>query len=1061
MIALDRLGIDLFPPIDFPVITVTTIYPGVTPEEVENLISKPIEEQVSTISGLKRLSSRNMEGISIVIAEFTLETDVKYAEQKMREKVSLARNQLPQDLLDEPIIRQFDFTDVPVVTIALMAELAPTELYDLAKEQIKPLIEQVNGVGEVRITGGTRREVQIELDRDKLNYYEISATKVANQIRNTGANVPIGKFDEQGKSTVFRTIGEFTSIEQIKKTIINFPGDVASSVSLDTLGTVSDGSADVQTMAYLYFPVEEKKERGFFEKIFSGKKNEILKKQMYPCLIMDVFKQSGSNSVAVTDGIMKRMDKINAIIKASKGKPKLEIVYDTAKYIRRNVDDVKETMVIGIILAVIVVYLFLGNIRSTIITGIAIPNSLFGAFILMYIMGFTINIMSLLALSLTVGLLVDDAIVVRENIFRKLESGLHPMVAAQKGTTEVMLAVIATTLTIIAVFFPIGFLEGIVGRFFKQFGLTVVFAMCVSLFDALTVAPLLSGYFAGSGHKSNNFIVRSFDKFQDWLDSYYGKMIAFSLERPLLIIMLSTMVFVVSCGTFSFVKKTFQPDPDEGEFLVNLEMPPGTSLGGTHDIVKKIIEKIKNVPELHHMNIQVGNEQGEYNIASMGIFMVPAEDRVKDTNQLKMDIRGLLKEFAIARPTVDNYSRVGGGSSNKPFVLNLNGEDLDVLYNYSEKVIAELKKIPDLTEITTSYQSGKPEFQVILDDKKMQMLGVMNKQAGMELRYYVEGGVVGKFHDKGLEYDVRMRLKPSQRDIRQSFKDIKIPNLQQPSRMISLSSIAKGVDKMGPSKITRQDRSRVIQVFANISPGGAVGPAIDQTKNIVTKILPLPDGVSYAFVGMADSFQDMIKNIVTAFFLSLIFIYLILASLYESFITPLTIMLALPPALSGAVLALFITGMNMDMFSMIGIIMLLGLVTKNSILLVDFAAEGVRAGMSRKDAITRAGLIRLRPILMTTFAMLAGTLPVALGVGAAAKYRAGMGVAIIGGLVISTIITLLMVPAAFEYIDIFREFIESKFRPKADVNTVTSATKEEVKVTEQVANRKVKKTISK
>ncbi|HOQ12800.1 MAG TPA: efflux RND transporter permease subunit, partial [Spirochaetota bacterium] len=656
--------------------------------------------------------------------------------------------------------------------------------------------------------------------------------------------------------------------------------------------------------------------------------------------------------------------------------------------------------------------------------------SLIGAFILMYFMGFTINMMTLLALSLTIGLLVDDAIVVRENIFRKIEEGHKPFEAAEIGTTEVMLAVIATSLTIIAVFLPIGFLQGIVGRFFKQFGLTVVFAMVISLFDALTIAPLLSAYFAGTKGKAKNFIVTYFDKLQLKLEKLYSKTIRFSIDHPLVILAITTVVFfgsLVACGA---VKKTFQPDPDEGEYMLNIELPPGTSLEGTNKVAQQIAEKIKTIPELDFMTIQVGTGQAGYNKATLGIFMVPRKERKRSTAELKEVIRNMMKEFAYAKPSVDNYTRVGGGGgSNKPYMLNIKGEDLAILNDYATRLIERLKKVPDLTEIKTSMEQGVPELQIKMDEARMLMAGVNNKTAGTELRYHVQGAVAGKFREKGIEYDVRVRLREDQRDLRKAFYDTKIPNMQ--GRLVPLSAIATAKSATGPSMILRQDRARAVQIYANLAKGGAIGSAIDKTKEIIEKELPLPEGVTYGFIGQADSYQDMIKNIIVAFILSLIFIYLVLSSLYESFITPFTILLALPPALSGAFFSLYVTGKMMDMFSMIGIIMLLGLVTKNSILLVDFALEGVRAGLPRREAITKAGLIRLRPILMTTFAMIAGTIPVAIGAGEAAKYRTGMGVAIIGGLIVSTLITLIVVPAVFEYIDIFRENIESKFRPKS------------------------------
>ncbi len=1027
LISLGRIGVDLFPPIDFPVVTVSTLYPGATPTEIEELITKPIEEQVSSIAGIERLSSRNNEGMSVVIAEFDYETDIQYAEEKMREKVALARNNLPADLLDEPVVRQFDFTDMPILTFALVADIKPAELYDLAKEELKPIIEQVSGVGEVRISGGTRREIQVELDRNRLNEYEISTSTVVNRLSNSGANVPIGKHDSNGRSTLFRTVGQFTDLDQIRKAVVSFGGDVNSSVTVDRIGRVVDGTEDLNTISYIYYPFTAGNTSAADEQ--AGSKNRI-DRATRPCLLIDVFKQSGGNTVAVSDGVMERLGRINQVLSKGKGNPQLIFVYDTAKHIRRNIDDVFETMIIGIILAIFVVYLFLGNVRSTIITSIAIPNSLLGAFVLMYFMGFTLNIMTLLALSLTIGLLVDDAIVVRENIFRKLEGGCGSMRAAEIGTTEVMLAVIATTLTIIAVFFPIAFLEGVIGRFFKQFGLTIVFAISISLFDALTVAPLLSGYFAGSGKKDNNFVVKSFERLQSFLERGYGSVIRFSLNHPLFIILITLAVFIGSVYAFGTVKKTFQPDPDEGEFLINLQLPPDTSLNGSYETALKIAEELKSLPELDFFTLQAGNDQGQANVASIGMFAVPREERKRDTAEIKQELRKILAKYSYAKPAVDNYSRVAGGGSNKPYVLIIKGENLDVLNEYAEKVIEKLRTIPDLTEVTTSFEPGKPEFQVHLDPRRLEEVGVSQRLAGLELRYQIEGGLAGKYHSGGLEYDIRVRLKPEQRNLKSAFENTKIPNIQ--NRMIPLNAVAEGISTEGPARILRQERARIVQVMANIAPDGALGNALSRTHQIVNEELPLPEGVSYSFIGQADSFQDMVKNIIMAFFLSILFIYLVLASLYESFITPVTILIALPPALSGAFYAFIVTGKMMDMFGMIGIIMLLGIVTKNSILLVDFALEGIRTGMTRKEAIYNAGLIRLRPILMTTLSMLAGTLPVALGIGAAAKYRTGMGVAVIGGLIISTLITLIMVPAAFEYIDRFREFIEKRFRPAAD-----------------------------
>jgi len=1012
LISLNSLGVDLFPNVELPFVAVTTIYPGASSEEIENLVSKPMEEELSSISGLKKLSSHNLEGVSIIWAQFTLETDFKYAEQQMRDKIAKIRAKLPEDI-DEPLFQRYDPSSSPVLKLSLQADLPPMKIYDIAKEIVKPKIEQVDDVGYVAIIGGTRREIQVELDRKKLNALEIPAIMVANQLKNAGANIPVGKYGEGRSETVYRTLGQFEALDQIENSVVWFSGDIANSIPLKSLGTVKDGTEDPTTLAYLYYPDRDEnyKIKGSTE--------------IKPCLYLDIYKQSGTNTVAVVDSVLMSIGSINESLKDYNGSPRLTKVFDASKPIRSSIEDVKFTIILGIILAVLVVYFFLGNIRSTLITGIAIPNSLLGAFILMYIMGFTVNLLNLMALSLTVGLLIDDAIVVRENIFRKLESGMRSFRAAEIGTREVMLAVIATTMTIIAVFFPIGFLRGMVGRFFKEFGFTVVFAMMISLFDALTVAPLLSGYFAGKPAKAKNIFVTKFDEFQNWLERIYGLIMRYTLDRPIRIILVCTAVFILSLVSSLFIKKTFYPEPNFGEFIVEIETPPDTSLEGTLDTVKKIYTKIiRQVPELNYMAITVGNDQNESNMAKLEIFLVPPGHRKYDTSQMKTKFRKILEEFSYAKPRVNDIVLVG---EEYPFILNLKGEDLVQLEDYSLKVMKTLRKVPDLIEINTSHQSGKPEFNISLDSMKMQRLGVMPRMAGGELRLQVAGSVVGKLHQSGLEYDIRMRLKPEQRNLKSAFAETRIPNMHM--RMIPLTQIASGSMKNGSAKLYRENRYRVIRLFANLVPGGAIDNAMQTADALIKKEIPPPKGVSYDFAGQAEDFRDLSENMLLAFILSIIFIFFVLASLYESFITPATILMALPPAISGALIGLLLTGEMLNMFSMIGVIMLMGLVTKNSILLVDFALEGVRSGMTRKEAIYKAGMLRLRPILMTTMAMIAGTFPLALGIGEAAQYRKAMGSAIIGGLVISTMITLLVVPAVFEYIDRLREFIEKRFRP--------------------------------
>lgn len=1028
-ISLNRLGVDLFPDVNIPVVTVNTVYPGAGPEEIENLISKPLEEELSSISGLKRLTSRNQESLSLVVAEFNLTTDIKYAEQQVRDKTAKVRRNLPLGI-EEPVIIRFDPADQPIIRYGLIADLPSAEIYDLAKEVIKPQIERISNVGAIKITGGVRREIQVELDRDKMNAAQMSAVAIANQFKTAGSNVPVGKYESGDKETAFRTIGRFESLKEIENAIIFFGGELGNSIVLKAIGQVRDGTEDQKSIGSIYAPLETKKDKpGFLDRFSSGKKilSKDQKRISRPAIFLEVYKQSGANTVAVANAIMDKIQAINEDIKNRPGKPNLTLIFDGSKWIKYNIEDVSESIILGILLAVVVVYLFLGNIRSTIITGLALPNSLLGAFILMLIMGFTINVMTLLALSLTVGLLVDDAIVVRENIFRKLEGGMPAFQASEIGTKEVALAVIATTATVIAVFLPVGFLSGIIGQFFKQFGLTVVFAMLISLFDALTVAPMLSAYFAGSVSHKKNFIISAFDKFQTGLENLYVYIMKFGLKRPSVIILGTFLIFFGSIFSLKFVKKTFLPPNDQGEFMVALEMPPGTSLKGTEEVARKVEDKLKKIPEVHLIGTLVGNQDGEANVSTSSVALVPRVERSRNTAQVKEYIRDMLKEFAYAKPKVNDYSAVGGVQY--PFNLNLIGDDLEVLQKYSAQVMEKLKQNPELTDISTSFQAGKPEYQIQLVPEKMQLVGVTPGVAGAELRYHIAGEVVGKLHSKELEYNIRMRLKPSQRNLKSTFSEAKVPNVMMPYRLVPLSAISKGVEKLGPSRIIRQDRSRIIPIYANLAPNGAIASATEFTKNILDKEIPTPPGVRYAFVGQSEDFRELLQNIILAFGMALLFIYLVLASLYESFITPFTILLAIPPAISGAFLALSISGEMLNLFSMIGVILLMGLVTKNSILLVDHALQGIRDGHGRDEAILEAGRVRLRPILMTSLAMIAGTVPIAIGLGEAAKSRTAMGVAIIGGLVVSTLVTLIVVPAVFGYIDRFREFIESKFRP--------------------------------
>jgi HAE1 family hydrophobic/amphiphilic exporter-1 len=1000
IMSIRKMPVDLFPNITFPVIMVQTIYPGAGPKEIETLVSKVLEDEMSNVPGIKALRSTNVEGASTVIAEFNLEMDIKYAEQQIRDKVSAAKRKLP-DGIEEPVIRRIDPADQPIMILSVSADLGAAELFDLAENQIKPRLEQINQVGLVQVIGARKREIQVQLDQDKLKKYQIPATNVAARIGAAGQNIPAGKVDAGRSETTFRTLGEFKSISDIGDVIVSFFGNEVP-VTVREVGQVTDTVTDEKSRAFV-----------------NGKKSVFLM----------LFRQSGSNTIAVANSVKAKMEDINKTLKTMNGKGELVLVRDTSKMIRDNVYDVLEAILIGIVLTIVVVYLFLGSGRSTFITGLALPTSLIGSFFLMSMAGFTINIMSLLALSLAVGLLIDDAIVVRENIYRHVELGLSPMKAALFGAKEVQLAVVAVTLAVISVFAPIGFLQGIVGQFFKEFGLTICFAMAISLFDALTMAPMLSAYYAGHSHgikdskgfwgKIAGVIVIGFDKFQTYLENTYAKILTRTNRHPFLVIGASLVVFAISIYSIKFIPKTFLPTQDTGEFSITIDLEPGASLNTTAETAKQIDDVIRSNKEIERSVMFVGSFTGEPNKGTFFVQMVPSKQRQINTSAFKDRLREQLKPFAYARPIVKDIDLSGGGQ--RPFNINIVGNNLNQIEEYSFKLFEKIKAHPGLKDADINYRPGKPEFQVVPDNRRAEQLGVATSAIGLELRTLIEGATPAVFRENGEEYDIRVRLKDDQRNLKERFSNAFVPNMNQ--RIIRLKDVASPVETTGPASISRENRARYVQISADIAPNGpGMGGVMADIDNMLKNELKLPEGVSYSYVGQAENFKELIGNMILAAITGILFVYLVLASLYESFITPFTIMLVLPLAACGAFFALLATGASLDIFSMIGCILLLGVATKNSIILVDYTNQLIAKGMTHAEAVVEAGRVRLRPILMTTIALIAGMLPIAIGLNEASKQRTGMGIAVIGGLISSTLLTLLVVPAAYTYLERFRSW---------------------------------------
>lgn len=988
------LGVELFPSVSVPIVSVTTFYPGAGPSEIETLISKPIEDEIAAISGMKRLTSRNIEGASIIVAEFKDGVDSKEAEQKVRDKVSAAKVKLPREV-KEPTIKRTDPSDAPIMTLSINTKekISAAKLYDIADKILKPRLEQVTNVGTVEILGGREREIHVTLDRAKLRARELSVNNVSARLAASGENVPTGKVNVGSIENVFRSLGDFKTVDEINDTLVSLYGNEVPTRVAD-IGTVTD-------------TLEDEKSRAFV----NGKQ----------ALFLEVYRQSGTNTLEVSKAVDKLIASIQPELANQPGHAEVTVVRDARSDIEANVYDVYETIIIGILLTIVTVYFFLANIRMTLIASIALPVSLIGTFIMIYVAGFSINVITLLALTLAVGLLVDDAIVVIENIYRRIELGEKPLTAAREGTKEITLSVIAITLVVVSIFAPVAFMAGTVGQFLKQFGLTIAFSMIISFFVAMTLIPMLAAYFtkpgAGHGHsKKLPPVVKQFDQFQSWLEEKYKSLLRFTTSHPLIVIVVALVVFVGCMYTATRVPGAFLPDADNGKISIKLDMPSGTNLEATNETAQKIDALLRKKSNVLLTAVTVGNVNGESNKAEIYLQLKKGKERLGKTAQVKQLIREELAPFAQANPVVSDYDATGGMGA--PFTLDIISMNQEELEKYSAEFVKHLRSDTRLRDVDSTSREGRPEFQVRLKPGASKVYGINTRTMGEELRAQVEGYTPAKFREGGNEYDVRVRLEEDQRNIEKDFNEVRVPNVNM--KLVPLNAIADPVKTVGISSINRLNRARYVRITANTAPGVGVGDVLKDAQTYLDQTNKLPAGMRWAVAGQSEDLEGLQTSFVTALGFGIMFIYLILASLYGSFVTPVTILIAFPLAMCGAFVALFIAHETFSIFAILGMFLLIGVSGKNSILLLDYARQQIALGKTRTEAIIEAGATRLRPILMTSFALIAGTVPVAIGLNEASSQRTGMGYAIIGGMVSSTILTLVVVPAVFSYVDRYR-----------------------------------------
>jgi HAE1 family hydrophobic/amphiphilic exporter-1 len=980
VVSMTRLGIDLFPEVNFPFVNVAVVYPGAGPEEVETLVTKPIEDVVAGINGVKRVISTSTEGMSRVGIELRLEVDPQAATAEVREKVAAIRGTLPRDI-EDPMIQRFDVAALPIITFAVGSSQPSEVTRRQVEDDLKPLLEQIDGVASVQVNGGEVREVQVNLDPRRLEALNLPLSEVAARLAAENLDVPGGQVKRDGRSISLRTQGEFQSLDEIENVILRSAG--GSTVRLRDVATVIDGYEDKSSTTRL---------NGSDAVSFS------------------VQKQSGANTVEIAD----RVEATLARLLPSFPQLQIRSVHNDADFIKENVRDVRNHIFFGGLMAVLIIFVFMRDWRSTLISALALPTSVVATFFFMWAVGFTINMMTLMALSLVIGILIDDAVVVRENIYRHMEHGEDPVTAARKGTSEIGLAVMATTFTILAVFLPVGFMTGLVGQFFKSFALTIAFAVSMSLLVAFTLDPMLSSRFVRYVPPEERLktrtgrVLESWGRFYDRIDARYHRVLGWAIDRPWQVLAMATVIFVASLSTLGFIGTEFVPVEDRGQYEINAEMPPGTSFEQSVEMVSALEKTVLEIPEVRQVFATVG-VNGDPLRANLRVKTVSKTERERGLIDIKQETRQRLAQIPLVKAVVTDPEFMQGAPPQAPVSVYLRGDDIEALQRLSDEVTARIRQIPGTVDVDSTLESGQPEMVARVNREMAADLGFDVGMVAMQLRGMVEGVVPTKLREDDKEYDIRVRLAP---EFRNDFQYIARAPLYAPSgALVRASDIATLEPGVGPTNIEREQRRRQAKIDVELS-NRSLG---DVTNDIaaVMRSVQLPPNFEWGFLGDVELMQEAAAAMGLAMVLAVAFIYIVLASQFESFFEPMIIMLSLPLAVVGALLAILLTGNNLGMPPMIGMVMLMGLVTKNAILLIDMTNQHVREGMPVRQAILTAGPIRLRPILMTTLAMILGMLPSALGRGEGGEFRAPISIATIGGLITSTALTLVVVPVAY------------------------------------------------
>ena len=1028
LFSYQRLKVDQFPNIDFPVVVITAEYPGASPEIVESEVTKKIEEGVNAIAGINSLTSRSYEGQSVVIVEFQLHIDGRKAADDVREKMGTIRPDFRTEVKDPRVLR-LDPASRSIWSLAVIPDaskakaMTPVELTNWSDQVLKKRLENVRGVGSVTLVGGTKREINIYLNPQAMEAFGVTADQVVNAVRSENQDLPVGAIRSLQQERIVKIDARMQRPEDFNQLIVARKN--GAPVRLGQVASVKDGAQEVDSLA-----------------LYNGGRT----------LLLTVQKSQSENTIEVVDGLKKTVTELQAQLPAG---VRLEPITDSSRPIRVSVDNVRRTLIEGAFLTVLIVFLFLNSWRSTVITGLTLPIALIGTFLFMNMFGFTINMITLMALSLCVGLLIDDAIVVRENIVRHVQMGKSPYQASLDGTQEIGLAVLATTFSIVAVFLPIGFMGGIIGKFFHEFGVTIVAAVLISMFVSFTLDPMMSSIWhdpAIDAHgkpranitlydKTIGRVTGWFDTGTDRLADGYQRILGWALVHKLKTLGLALAIFVLSVVMVPMLGTEFVPKADFSETSVTFYTPVGSSLEVTEAKARQVEAIIREFPEVSYTvaTLNTGNAQGKSN-ANVYVRLVDRKARQRSVDEMSVVLRDRLKQ--VPGITVTHVGLLDSVGGNKQIEFSLKGADLDELSRLTQLVMAKVRDVPGLVDLDSSVKPNKPVISVEVQRDAASDLGLTVGQIASSLRTLVAGQTVGNWRASDDQtYNVNVRLSPETRNATQDLERLPFTtgtNADGSSRVVRLNQVATIKETTGPNQINRRDLTREVSINGN-----AAGRSTGDVSNDIRKALDgvsFPPGYTYQFGGSTKNMQESFGYAVSALAMAVIFIYMILASQFKSFLQPLALMSSLPLTLIGVVLALMMFRSTLSMFSVIGVVMLMGLVTKNAILLVDFAIRS-RAphtndqghtvpGLNRADALLLAAKVRLRPILMTTLAMIFGMVPLAFALTEGSEQRAPMGQAVIGGVITSSLLTLVVVPVVYCYMDDLGRWLLARFKGK-------------------------------